>query len=111
MVTGTGRRIAGPWRAAVWLCRFRRRGEPLGHKGGKCWVQLDAGEAAAELPRGNSGGAGAAERVQHVAAWLAPCGNAAKRDVDGERGEMRPTVGTGGDRPHVAGMRPSGCPR
>ena len=57
-----------------------------------------------ELPRGDAGGAGAAERVEDGAAGPAAGLDAAQREIDREGGEVRAAVWTGGDRPDVAGV-------
>ena len=78
--------------------------QPFGGQRGEGGVEVDAGEPAAELERGQAGGAGAAERVEDDAAGLAAGGDAAQREVDRVGGEVRAAVGAGGDGPDVAGV-------
>ena len=85
-------------------------GEPPGREPREVGRQVDAGEPAAELDRGQPGGAAAGERVEHGPAGLAPGGDAPQREVDRVGGEVRPVVGAGGDRPHVAGVAPVRVP-
>ena len=82
----------------------RCRAQPFGGNLGECPVEFDAGEVPPELPGGQAGRAGAAERVENGSARLAASLDAAQREINRERGEVRASVGTGGDRPDVAGV-------
>ena len=101
-------------RVQSWLAPRLCRGglaEPFGGKGGKRRVQLDAREVPTESEGGQPGGAGAAEHVEHYAAWFAARLDAPGRDVDRERGEVRPEIWAGRDGPHVAGIAALGMGR
>src|SRR6266540_6424104 len=71
-------------------------------------VEVDADVAAAEAQRGQAGGRGAAERVEHQPAGWAAGGDAAQRDIDGEGGEVGFRQRPGGQAPYVAGVASGG---
>ncbi len=82
--------------------------EPFGGQLGERGVEFDAGEPAAEGQRRDAGRAGAAERVEDNAAWLAAGLDTASGDVEGVGGEARSPVRAGVDGPDVARVAPLG---
>jgi hypothetical protein len=76
-------------------CR-RPPGEPSGRELGEVGREVDSGEPAVQLDRGEPGRAAPGERIEHDSAWLAPGRDAPERKVDRVGGEARPGVGEGG---------------